>query len=346
MIGQFLKKTTMKFMLARQGKSEHRMLDLESMHPNPFVPDHNESIYFACLGHDHVSLISRMAFRTGKHNENWLMVHVPGEGTWGFEDRVLLQGKGFKQGQLEFKCVEPGKNWRLTYDGTVTKDQAREHVSVDVQWIATTPIADFSKVGTFPGRLAELIGEQAWSLEFFRRLKNLSAVHYEQGGRVEGKITFKGRQIPIVGAGLRDHSYGVRNWSDFRRHLWCVGMLEDGRFFNFSMADYYFLSGLKASFMLSEGVYLTPHEAPGFDDLKLGSDPLPGHMEFFVIPKPGDAPVRFSVDMEEFFYFHMDKGDYLIREARSSCNYGGTKGVCIAEMGIDPKSHEIDFTHR
>ncbi len=344
-IGRFLKKKFMELMLAYQAKQKHGILDLESMHPNPFIRNYNESIYFACLGHDSVSVIARLSFRTGKYNENWLMVHMPGQGTWGFEDRELIQGRGFKQGTLQFQCVEPGSLWRIQYGGSVDKEDDEQDISLDIQWTASSPIADFSEIGTFPKRLAEQIASESWTLEFFHRLKNLSAVHYEQGGTITGKILFNGEQIDLHGVGIRDHSYGMRDWADFKRHFWCVGVLEDGRFFNFSIADYHFISDLKASFIVDGDSFITPFYSPGFADLNLGSDPLPMELEFYVTPEQDSEPILFKVHMDELFHFRMDRGKYLIREARSSCSYGDTKGICIVEMGVDPKSHENNSTH-
>lgn len=50
--------------------------------------------------------------------------------------------------------------------------------------------------------------------------------HYEQPGSVHGWISVGEERFPIAGAGLRDHSWGVRDWQGVPYWRW-MGMLVD-----------------------------------------------------------------------------------------------------------------------
>ncbi len=54
----------------------------------------------------------------------------------------------------------------------------------------------------------------------------VAARHYEQPGSVAGTITVGGRRHGLAGAGLRDHSWGVRDWQAVPYWRW-FGMVVD-----------------------------------------------------------------------------------------------------------------------
>lgn len=54
---------------------------------------------------------------------------------------------------------------------------------------------------------------------------------YEQATRVDGRATIAGRYREFEGPGERDHSWGVRDWTD-GEWLWISGGFEDGAAYN------------------------------------------------------------------------------------------------------------------
>ena len=78
-----------------------------------------------------------------------------------------------------------------------------------------------------PARMAAL-GDQ---LQRASRL--VGARHYEQACRVRGTLVLDGREHALDGAGIRDHSWGVREWEAFTRYRWLNGCLGPG--FSFSL---------------------------------------------------------------------------------------------------------------
>ena len=306
--------------------------ELEKKHTDPSVFAYNDSSYFAGVSREGFSFVTRQAFRTGKHNENWLKIHIPGEGVWGFEDMDLSEGDGFKQGTLEYVFQKPGEEWSIKYDGPVFRDGKEEQIRLDLKWNSTSPIMDFDKAGTSPNQVAEQIAKQKWNKEFFRRLREIHLVHIEQGGEITGTIIWKGKKNEVKLRGVRDHSFGKRNWEEWSRHIWFLGILDDGRFFNVSVIDYDFVKDLKAGFIFDGEKYTTFASTPSFEDLNL-TEPLPHKLSFKVKEKENGEDIDITTEMKVFFPFMMDDV-YHIRQSKAEFTYGDFKGVGIAEMGI------------
>ncbi len=341
-------KKGIKLLLSRKMLNRRRARDLpveelETKHLRPEIEGFNDSSYFAGWQKDGLSFVSRLAFRTGKHNENWLKVHIPGEGVWGFEDRPLEEGEGFSQGPLEYICDEPGYRWTIRYKGPVFKGDLEEEMILDLSWEKLGPVIDFDKTGTMFENTARQMAGQPWNKEFFRKLRELHKVHYEQAGRITGKIIWKGRELSFDGHGIRDHSFGKRSWDHWKRHIWFLGVLEDGRYFNNSVIDFDFIPNLKAAYIgdadrattLASLADLPPFSA---------QDPLPTRVEYSLRLRPGEAEKRMKVDMKAFFPFMMD-GVYHIRQALADFSLDGVPGMGIAEMGINPRYYDIHISY-
>jgi hypothetical protein len=53
------------------------------------------------------------------------------------------------------------------------------------------------------------------------------SAHREQGGRVKGSMTYRGKPIELSGVGNRDHAVGRRNWSIFNGHKLTWAVFDD-----------------------------------------------------------------------------------------------------------------------
>lgn len=330
-------------MVARGKQRKLPVEALEVRHQNTDVPGFNDSSYFAGISNRGFSFVSRQSFREGRPNENWLKVDVPDEGVWGFENRFMEEGHGFKQGSLEWKCLEPGQTWAIFYIGLIQKDQLEEQVIIDLKWRATSPIVNFDKVGTNPGQVGKQIAREKWTREYFKRLGELQQVHYEQAGQITGTITWRGVEHKVELTGVRDHSYGARQWQDWDRHLWYLGVLEDGRFFNFSLVRYDFVKDLQAGFMVNNTVQQTIYSMPSFDEMQWGSL-MPKEVFFPVVEQKGTYKKQLHVNMRSFFPFLMDDV-YYIRQAKAEFIFDGIRGIGIAEMGINLNKYDIEISH-
>ncbi len=326
--------------MVRSHKSRENAIDeLEKRHFNKYHSNYNDSIYFAGLNKDGFSFVSRMAFRNGKHNENWLKISIPGEGVWGFENLELKEGENFKQGELKYCNIEPGELWEIEYQGLVYQGNKHYQIEMKLKWHSITPIADFDNVGTSYEQVAFQLATKKWNPRFFKKIREILKVHYEQAGNIIGTITWKRKKYDVQLRGFRDHSYGNRNWIDWGRNLWLIGMLNDGRFFNISIVDYDFIKNLKAGFLWNRREYHNIAFTPSFGSLKL-IEPLPGHLSFNIKETENSAAIPINIDMKTFFPFTMD-GVYHIRQAEASVEWGGIKGIGIAEMGINLRKYNV-----
>lgn len=141
-------------------------------------------------------------------------------------DRYLLT-KGFAEGRVEggpsvagvhLRCEEPFARWHKRFRGgarLLTGDEYRsgpltdgEHVAVEWEttWTAFSPPFDF---GT-----ATL--DQPWGVG-----------HYEQHHRVQGELRFLDESYDIAGTGMRDHSWGARDYREIGTTTWLHGQFPD-----------------------------------------------------------------------------------------------------------------------
>lgn len=339
---QILKSILAVYMTKRGKKREFTEAELEVKHVDKSKKGFNDSSYFAGISKEGFTFVTRQSFRVDKPNENWMMLSVPGEGVWGFENRELTEGKEFKQGDLEYKCVKPGDKWKIKYNGNLPQGKKEEQVKLDVNWVGAAPLVVFDKVGTTALQVGKQIAKEKWNSNYFKKLRELDQVHYEQAGKLSGTIEWKGKKHKLDFIGVRDHSWGVRNWEDWDRHFWLLGLLEDGRFFNFSLISYSFVKNLQAAFIYNKDhQYTTIYKIPNFEELDL-KPLMPKKLSFKVQETKGGPKKQLTINMLAFFPFLMDK-DYYLRQAEAEFEYDGVKGVGIAEMGINLKNYDIDI---
>jgi hypothetical protein len=55
---------------------------------------------------------------------------------------------------------------------------------------------------------------------------------FEQGGRIEGELRFRGQELRLGGFAQRDHSWGVRDWDGIQHYKWISAGTEDGAALN------------------------------------------------------------------------------------------------------------------
>ena len=329
------------YMTKRKKKREFTPEELESKHTDLGRKSFNDSSYFAGISKEGFTFVTRMSFRSDKPNENWMKLSIPGEGVWGFENREMPEGKGFKQGPLEYECLVPGEKWRIKYEGKLPQGKKEGTVKIDVEWTGAAPLVVFDKVGTTALQVGKQIAREKWTRKFFEKLRELDQVHYEQAGTMKGTIVWKGKKHELEFVGVRDHSWSTRNWEDWDRHFWMLGLLEDGRFFNFSLISYNFVKNLQAAFIWDKDRYKTIYKIPSFDLLEFDSL-MPKSFSFKVQEEEGGPQKELTVNMRAFFPFRMD-GVYYLRQAEAEFIYDGVKGVGIAEMGINLGKYEIDI---
>eukprot|EP00211_Chloroparvula_japonica_P015989 CAMPEP_0119134508 /NCGR_PEP_ID=MMETSP1310-20130426/17072_1 /TAXON_ID=464262 /ORGANISM="Genus nov. species nov., Strain RCC2339" /LENGTH=214 /DNA_ID=CAMNT_0007125307 /DNA_START=8 /DNA_END=652 /DNA_ORIENTATION=+ len=70
------------------------------------------------------------------------------------------------------------------------------------------------------------MAEMPWSIQYFRDLKNQNQCRIEQGGRLSGTVMVDGEAEDLDLVGIRDHSWGRRDWAFISRYVWILITLE------------------------------------------------------------------------------------------------------------------------
>jgi len=191
----------------------------------------SDSFYFG--GGDHrrdVALYTRVGRRPNEDRMEGAL------GVWLPDGRFLLafgrapDGDRIAAGPVAYECRAPFELWRLRIGG-------RGRVYARAEDLALSP-ESYDEV--------EVGGELRFApwvdpIEFASGLTGaVASRHYEQPGSLAGTIVVGEERIPLAGAGMRDHSWGVRDWQAVPYWRW-FGMLVDPDNFvmlnNVGMAD-------------------------------------------------------------------------------------------------------------
>jgi hypothetical protein len=202
-------------------------------------------------------------------------------------------------GPLWFRCIEPGRLWSLGFDGmaraTTSAEASRgplrdgpvERLEVELTFTALAPLWSAHRA----------MDEQAWA-----------NAHLEQAGRIVGALELRGRRIEIDAFGMRDHSYGPRDYSRLLGDTWCAAVFPSGR--ALLAIDVWQLDGpaLSKGFVWN-GVEL--HEARAIEPARLESaDGAPHRFEFSLATPAGVE--RIAVEQRHCMMWTMDEPSALI----------------------------------
>lgn len=310
--------------------------ELETKHSNPEEPLYNDSSYFLGRGSDGSHMVVRLAFRNGRSPEYWLSFHLPGKGTFELRDLEAVEGDGFQLGSLGYKCIQPGKIWKIVYAGPMHQGEKEHRVDLDLNFEGTRPLVNFKNI-TNPSDTAEAIARERWTGSFLKRLKEIKKVHLEQGGRITGRILLDGEEIKVDWRSIRDHSWGTRSWETWKRHVWMGGMLDNGEAFNLSLITYDFMGQLSAGY-LSQGESLLYFKAlPDMESF--AANPLIPRKMSMTFKDRADVEHELKMTMPHYFDFIMD-GVYHIREGMGDFELDGIPGQGVAEFGLNPAFYD------
>jgi hypothetical protein len=176
----------------------------------------SDSFYFGGGDGEGLAFYSRIGRRPNEGvTEGALGIWLPGQGfllsfaRTGLDDVIAC-------GPVAFECEAPLVLWELELSGSGRLFERAEHVATARDRYREVDVA---------GRLRFT----AWlgPLEFRSGLaEGVASTHYEQPGSVAGVIVVDGRRRAIVGRGLRDHSWGVRDWQRVPYWRW-FGLVVD-----------------------------------------------------------------------------------------------------------------------
>lgn len=124
--------------------------------------------------------------------------------------------------QLHYRCKKPFRQWTKSFHGAaqlVSGAQLRAGpfviaepllVEMELEWNSLGPAFDLGYLGD----------NESWS-----------SSHYEQHATGKGFLAYAGKRIEFSGSGIRDHSWGPRDFRKFNTHVWMNGQFPDSTTF-------------------------------------------------------------------------------------------------------------------
>lgn len=176
----------------------------------------SDSFYFGGGDGAGLALYTRIGRRPNEGTaEGALGMWLPGQGFFLTFARVAPVAE-VAAGPLGFDCLAPLVTWEIRFAGPGRLWERAEHLATarDAYRTVTAEVAlRFTAWGdplSFEAGLAE----------------GVATDHYEQPGSLAGTLVVDGRRHPLAGRGMRDHSWGVRDWQRVPYWRW-FGFVAD-----------------------------------------------------------------------------------------------------------------------
>jgi len=302
--------------------------------PKGALEHYNNSFYFSGFDNDDRRFLIRLAFRASGIVETWFAFKDEDGRVYNYDKHIDKPKKGLlSSGPITFELIEAGKKWKLSFKGKAKDGRTNKLVNIEFDgcFFSDKPIYDFGTMSD-PSLMAEALAQEKWNKEFFKALRTQRQVHYEQFGEFEGKIKIGTIIQNLKMNALRDHSFGPRSWAYMKKHVWLVGVLEDGRCFNYSLVQYPAVKNLIAGFVINNEDITN---VTGGTDLEyFPVEKRPNNFKLEVLLGKEKCPVVLEYNYSESLTWDL-AGVYLITEGFAEFNFDGVKGKGIAEFGIN-----------
>ncbi len=182
----------------------------ERMHPVGDDPAWSESYYFNFVDPDtHLAMFTRMGFRPGNGWADGLhVVYLPGRrlaftyGRRNIEPELSLYDGDLSTDNLRITCVTPHQQWRIQYTGPAQDIADGEILLMRSK---ARPEGWFSAATLEMDLTFDCLTEPHYAGQGERG-------HFEQSGRVQGTIRLDDETWNVSGFGVRDKSWGPRDW--------------------------------------------------------------------------------------------------------------------------------------
>ena len=247
---------------------------------------------------------------------------------------------------VTLEIVEPGKKLKFTYKGDATKAEFNngdckagaksKKVKIDMvgEFTGISQVFEFSHhLPTAP--IARAFAQEKWNKAFIAALKENHQSHCEQQGTISCTIKVDGTTHKFSDvSGLRDHSYGKRDWGYFDRHIWILGLMENGDLIHTSFTRYPAVKQISSGFYLSGGkptAYIKSLQP--MDTLPIVGK-CPESVSYIAELDDGRT---LTINTKREFEVQFDfQGNYTISEGISAFEIDGIKGRGITEFGFNP----------
>ena len=337
--------------IEKKRKSTPFDLTEAELHQLPQTEDKliNNSYYFGGNSTDGHSLIFRIAYRCYGCE---VFVLYTREGKF-----YTIDKQAFARGEepIRLTCMEPGKRWRLEFDGILQDNATGELLPsrFDVTYTATLPPFHAMYHACFIG-MARAFAREKWTKEFFAEAmssdmgtdkspesKKNQQHHYEQTGRFSGMIEIGGQSCPVEMTAIRDHSFGKRDWNYMQDHIWLMAMTDAGEALNFSIVNYPRLKRIFVGYTnigLDHNVSLKDYKLLEYDHNNgLGTDRIVVECLF-----TDGRRLLVKAQRKENVVTPFDGGNYYFQEGIADYDISGVKARGTIEYGFNGDSSRWD----
>lgn len=147
-------------------------------------------------------------------------------------------------GGLQFRCIEPFRKWRVSFDDTVCESTIEEQIRGNFRVYIDNPVDPALKRTPLKFDVELTMAAPAWTQDYRpAALEKMSEAEridaglmgfgwrIEQLFRGEGELTIDGQTRRFGCLGSRIHRQSVRPMGAFRGHCWQSAVFPDGRAF-------------------------------------------------------------------------------------------------------------------
>jgi hypothetical protein len=176
----------------------------------------SDSFYFGGGDGRGLAFYSRVGRRPNEGvTEGAVGIWLPGQGFLLSFARAA-GGERVEAGPVSFECALPLVLWELRFTGMGRLFECAEHIATDRDAHRTVSLSGALRFTAWGEPLSFGSGLSA----------GVASSHYEQPGSISGVLEVDGRRHALAGRGLRDHSWGVRDWQRVPWWRW-FGMVVD-----------------------------------------------------------------------------------------------------------------------
>ncbi len=302
--------------------------------------NYNDSWVFHGSDAEGNMFLTRLGFRNaGREVEVWFWGTHEGE-RYANDVRFISRKEdpdpqGLSAGGVSYEKLADGE-WKITYEGTLNGEKA----TASLVWKANAAMY-FSPVHSDSRSTARAMAEMPWSREYFESLRTENAVRIEQGGLLTGSIEYGSRKVTLDMKGVRDHSWGKRDWNFITRYLWTMIALEEPTEICGVMAKYMALSPVNYGTNFKR---MATGWIAGDDEVKpvayitdmayVGDDGVIPERYTLKFRSADSRPVTIEVERRqpEMPWIVFD-GKFEVNEAWCGLTVNGTKAWGVAEFG-------------
>jgi hypothetical protein len=293
---------------------------------------YNDSRYFLGLNlSGKESVFFRFARRgDDEKNEIWFTIITKDGKRYAAEHDYAPKNK---KSPASVEILKAGEVLKFNYNGKVKSlDEDGEILSCKFSgtFVSSGDAFEFSRDLDTSPLVNAFIDEP---LKNFKEFKKIRECHYEQSGLVSCDFEIDGEEHRFENiAGLRDHSFGPRNYDDMDRYIKNIILLPKNKVLHASFVKNSFVKNLNMGYYQDENGEISSLVSAN----RIADMPCEGTTPkayTYIAHFANGETKNISVKCDQVFPYYF-AGDFNVNEGIAEFNVNGEKGRGIAEFGF------------